>query len=104
MQKRAYYDDLRFVMAFSYFPTAKYHEVGFFLDQVNASELLESDKAYFKTKTVTYCLERYFNFVIHRGGVEVPDLFQDGVEVSWKPFRATGFDRFFTVFRDKLMS
>ncbi len=102
LQNRTYYDDLRFVLAFSNFPSAKYMEVGFFLDQINDSKLVEPDKKYLRNKIEAYCLEPYFNFVMHHGGVEVPDLFERSHEVSWNKFRATGFDRHFKPFRDKL--
>jgi len=100
---RSYFDDLRFVLAFATVPTFKYDLIEYFLDEINQSVLVATDRAYFKRKVEALFLDNYFHLVIHRGGIDLPDYYSQSPQgVGWTTYRASGLDRFLVDFRKKL--
>lgn len=103
LMSRSYFGDLEFVLAFAQYPTFKYNLIESFIDEINASHLLRSDRIHFKRKVESELLNDYFQLVMHRGGFELPDFHnREKDQVPWRSYRTAGIDKFFAAFRQKL--
>ena len=106
LESRTYFDELRFLLAFSLAPTYNFLAIDFFLDEVNGSGMVVSDKIHFRQKVEVAFLQDYFWLLAHRGGIQMPDLHDSHAKngIPWKQFRMTGIERHLRDFRKKISS
>jgi hypothetical protein len=101
--KRNYYWNLRYILAFNYYPIVNYNAIEIFLSRIINSELLDTDRNHFKSKVESEFLKKYFSFIMFESDIRLPDVLQsNGKNIKWDSYKNIGIDKYYKPFRQML--